>query len=40
MGENEIISKLIPTVVLLVLGVIESFGGLYLEDKRTKTIGQ
>ncbi len=33
---DEILSKLIPTVVLLVLGIIEAIGGLYLEDKRTK----
>lgn len=33
---HEVISKLIPTTVLLVLGIVEAFGGLYLEDKRTK----
>lgn len=32
----EIISKLIPTLLLLVLGIIEAIGGLYLHDKRTK----
>lgn len=32
----EIIGKLIPTSVLLILGIIEAFGGLYFEDKRTK----
>lgn len=31
-----ILSKLIPAVVLLVLGIIEALGGLYFEDKRTK----
>lgn len=30
------ISKLIPATVLLVLGIIEAIGGLYLEDRRTK----
>ena len=29
-------SKLIPAVVLLVLGALEAFGGLYFDDKRTK----
>ena len=29
-------SKLIPSVVLLVLGALEAFGGLYFDDKRTK----
>ena len=33
---EEVLSKLIPTVALLVLGIIEAMGGLYLEDKRTK----
>ncbi len=33
---NEIMSKLVPVTVLLVLGIIEAIGGLYLEDKRTK----
>ena len=33
---DEVISKLIPTTVLLVLGIIEAFGGLYFDDKRTK----
>jgi len=32
----EIIGKLVPTVALLVLGIIEAFGGLYFNDKRTK----
>lgn len=36
MIEGEILSKLIPTVVLLVLGIIEAFGGLYFDGKRTK----
>lgn len=30
------ISKLIPVTLLLVLGILESIGGLYFEDKRTK----
>ncbi|MFT4536376.1 MAG: sterol desaturase/sphingolipid hydroxylase (fatty acid hydroxylase superfamily) [Saprospiraceae bacterium] len=30
------ISKLIPVILLFVLGVLESIGGLYFEDKRTK----
>ena len=34
--ESETISKLIPVVLLLVLGILEAIGGLYLEDKRTK----
>ncbi len=34
--QPELLSKLIPTVFLLVLGVIEAFGGLYLDDDRTK----
>ncbi len=34
--EEETMSKLIPAVVLLLLGVLESIGGLYFEDKRTK----
>ena len=34
--EGEILSKLVPTVVLLVLGIIEAFGGLYFDGKRTK----
>lgn len=32
----ETLSKLIPTAVLLLLGLIEAFGGLYFDDKRTK----
>lgn len=34
--EEVTISKLIPAAVLLVLGIIESIGGLYFDDKRTK----
>lgn len=34
--EEETISKLVPAAVLLVLGVIESIGGLYFNDRRTK----
>jgi len=33
---EEQISKLIPAIVLLVLGIIEAIGGLYFEDKRSK----
>ena len=29
-------SKLIPTAVLLVLGVLETIGGLYFNSKRTR----
>ena len=34
--DEQTISKLIPAAVLLILGAIEAFGGLYFEDKRTK----
>tara|TARA_R110002050_G_scaffold300621_3_gene471025 strand:+ start:182 stop:1063 length:882 start_codon:yes stop_codon:yes gene_type:complete len=34
--EEESVSKLIAVVVLLVLGILESIGGLYFNDKRTK----
>ena len=34
--EEQTLSKLIPVTLLLVLGIIESIGGLYFEDKRTK----
>ncbi len=34
--EPATLSKLIPATLLLVLGVLEAIGGLYLEDKRTK----
>ncbi len=34
--EQETISKLIPVTALLVLGIIEAFGGLYFDDKRSK----
>ncbi len=33
---EEQISKLIPVIVLLVLGILEAIGGLYFEDKRSK----
>ena len=36
MIEPESISKLIPVLVLLILGIIESLGGLYFNDKRSK----
>jgi len=34
--EEELISKGIPALMLLVLGVLEAMGGLYFEDKRTR----
>ena len=34
--QPEHISKLIPAIFLLVLGIIETLGGLYLNSKRTK----
>ena len=34
--ENDLISKSIPAALLLILGIIEALGGLYLDDKRTK----
>ena len=34
--EEETISKLIPVAVLLILGIIESIGGLYFDNKRSK----
>lgn len=33
---GEIASRLIPATLLLVLGIVEALGGLYLEDRRTK----
>jgi len=33
---EEQLSKFIPAIVLLILGVFEAIGGLYFEDKRTK----
>lgn len=33
---GEILSKLIPTVVLLAAGIIEALGGLYFDGKRTR----
>jgi sterol desaturase/sphingolipid hydroxylase (fatty acid hydroxylase superfamily) len=33
---DEIISKLIPTIFLFVLGILEAIGGLYFQDRRTK----
>ena len=33
---DEILSKLIPTCLLFIVGIIEAYGGLYFEDKRTK----
>ena len=35
-SQPEMFSKLIPGVVMLVLGVLEAIGGLYLHDRRTK----
>ena len=34
--ENEALSKLIPISVLLFLGIVESLGGLYFNDKRSR----
>lgn len=34
--EDETLSKLIPVALLLILGIIESLGGLYFEDRRTR----
>lgn len=34
--EGVAISKLIPAITLLVLGIIEAIGGLYLHDRRTR----
>jgi len=36
MFDKELISKLIPAVLLLVLGLLEALGGLYFKDRRTK----
>jgi len=33
---NELFSKLIPAAVLVITAIIEAFGGLYFDDKRTK----
>lgn len=34
--DNEILSKSIPVIMLLLLGGLEALGGLYLNDKRSK----
>jgi len=34
--DDALLSKFIPLTVLLVLGMLEALGGLYLEDKRTR----
>lgn len=34
--EEQTLSKLIPAVVILILGIVESVGGLYFEDRRTR----
>ena len=34
--DQESISKLIPVLVLLILGSLEALGGLYFHDKRSK----
>jgi sterol desaturase/sphingolipid hydroxylase (fatty acid hydroxylase superfamily) len=36
MLNNDLMSKLIPALLFLILGLIESFGGLYFQEKRTK----
>ena len=33
---GDTISKIIPVIVLLIIGLIEAIGGLYLNDRRTK----
>jgi hypothetical protein len=32
--DNELISKSIPAAMLLILGIMEAMGGLYLKDKK------
>jgi sterol desaturase/sphingolipid hydroxylase (fatty acid hydroxylase superfamily) len=34
--QEEMLSKLVPAVVMLVLGVLEALGGLYINDRRTR----
>ena len=34
--DDQILSKMIPGIFLLILAIIESFAGLYFDDKRTK----
>lgn len=34
--EKELISKSIPAIMLLILGIFEALGGLYFNDRRTK----
>lgn len=36
MQDPETLSKLVPAVVMLVLGVLEAMGGLYFNDRRTR----
>ena len=36
--ENESLSKLIPVLVLLFLGIIEALGGLYFNDRDRKSV--
>lgn len=36
MAEKELISKWFPAALLLVLGLIEALGGLYIQDRRSK----
>ena len=36
LAPDDSISKLIPLLVLLILGIVESLGGLYFNDKRSK----
>lgn len=33
---NELISKMVPAIALLVLGILEALGGLYFHDRRTR----
>lgn len=34
--QEDVLSKMVPAVVMLILGVLEAMGGLYLNDRRTK----
>lgn len=34
--QEDVLSKMVPAAVMLILGVLEAMGGLYLNDRRTK----
>lgn len=34
--QEELLSKMVPAVVMLVLGILEALGGLYIKDRRTR----